>query len=613
MSFNDGEGSQPPLSDGPGEKKQRPTTPRTPAQSQSFVAKLPSLVIPATNDGDERESVSISVAPTPKDHVAFPAPEAFSLFPPEDYIEQAPEDKKQAEVEENVSLVPYYAETPEQIAKTITSLVKNQYEPHQQLIVLISDGKPPVDQLFEKVLPRGRFAMPYLSWKGDRGTLRVTAGFLANNIPAILLWKVKNSGKKDSLIVGNDIFNFPRDDMPKSTQILRKRIRSLFPALGLPTKDPEYIFCTDADTIIDKKSLAVLVGRLERQEEAVACAGLVAVDFEGAEWSVFNLFQNFQYLYGQYVRRRGESFIGKVTCLPGAITMFKCNPHAAGAISMYAELPQQANLILHQVQFLGTDRRLTTSVLTQNYHDKIIFEPRAACRTIPPATITHYLSQRRRWGSNSFFNTGYNVFLPNMWLVTRIIGLIDLLRQSLIYFRIFSTVLFLVEISTKKFVLISIIPTLVVAEFPVIYFIIYAMLDKRLRSQWFKIAAGLALNRVMTAFLSITVFTLVIKNAGAFAWGMTGGRAATNAENKAAAEEADDLYGDFQEEEAEHKIKRAMSRSSKASSRLRKRSMKSAVGADGALKRMHSVREQPSGAAVLRSPRSPDVEKSAAF
>lgn len=58
------------------------------------------------------------------------------------------------------------------------------------------------------------------------------------------------------------------------------------------------------------------------------------------------------YTFGQYVRRRAEGFIGKVTCLPGCITMIAVREEMAGAIRKYAEPVTIYPVIHHQVQYL---------------------------------------------------------------------------------------------------------------------------------------------------------------------------------------------------------------------------------------------------------------------
>lgn len=84
--------------------------------------------------------------------------------------------------------------------------------------------------------------------------------------------------------------------------------------------------------------------------------------------------------------------------------MIAVRPEMAGAIRKYAEPITGYPVIHHQVQYLGTDRRLTYSMLSQDKKLHTLFVPRAVSETVAPQSLQHYLSQRRRWGSNAYFN-----------------------------------------------------------------------------------------------------------------------------------------------------------------------------------------------------------------
>lgn len=65
------------------------------------------------------------------------------------------------------------------------------------------------------------------------------------------------------------------------------------------------------------------------------------------DWS-----QNMQYTFAQYVRRRTEGFIEKVTCLPSCKTKTAVRPEIVGAVRKCTE-PVTGSLVLsHQVQHL---------------------------------------------------------------------------------------------------------------------------------------------------------------------------------------------------------------------------------------------------------------------
>lgn len=218
-----------------------------------------------------------------------------------------------------LSLVCAYAETEEQILKTVFSLARGSTQPHKQVICIILDGKPR-DILSKMSTINVSVKRSYTTWRGNRGEITVNAGHL-EGIPLLLVVKAKNAGKKDSLILGHDLFNYPRKDMPHSTRLLRQEIwQSILPALspkgrhGLGTFD--FIFCTDADSTIHEQALRRLADALCRENDAIAACGVLFAEFgdKKTEYAPWHLFQQFQYTYGQYVRRQAESVWGRVTC-----------------------------------------------------------------------------------------------------------------------------------------------------------------------------------------------------------------------------------------------------------------------------------------------------------
>lgn len=423
-------------------------------------------------------------------------------------------DKQEFQVKgSTVSIVPVYSETKEQVHQTITSIIKNVKKPINNLVCVICDGKDIGIGDILTVLTED--TLEYVSWKDQTINMSVTYGKV-DNVPCMVMLKMQNQGKRDSLIVAHDLFNYPRTNLKSSSMSMRKQVRTkLTDLFGL--KDFSYMFCTDADTIIADNSFSYLYETLEARN-AVACCGLVTVDFSEGAWSFWNIFQNFQYLYGQYVRRATESLYGKVTCLPGCITMFKVHPSASDAIAMYSELPGKNDMLKSIVQLLGTDRRLTNSFLFQNKSVITVFDPRAKCFTVPPGECYPYLTQRRRWGSNAYFNTMCIIFAPNTYLITRFFAFIDYLRMSLMFFRIFNTVLFLYEL-VVNFSWYSIIPCSIIILYPISFFFVIALFDSFLRSMTFKLILGYMYNRLASPMLSIMVFTNLFWNMGSTCWG----------------------------------------------------------------------------------------------
>lgn len=412
-----------------------------------------------------------------------------------------------------VSIIPAYSETYDQIIRTLNSIVDNEIGQNRNLLFIVCDGK---ENGLEKAINLiKKDTVPYRSWKLINNSLTLMYGYYRGT-PCVIIQKNLNQGKKDSLILSHDIFNYPRSTVSSSE--LRDRVRTELTNLyGLI--DFGYMFCTDADSIITSNSFANLLETIEYRQ-AHACCGLVVVDFAESKWSPWNLYQNFQYLYGQYVRRGCENLMGSVMCMPGCITMFKICPVAAEAIKMYSTLPDQNDLIQNSVQMLGTDRRLAASFLYQSSKVKHVMDYRAKCYTIPPNTLYQYISQRRRWGSNMYFNTLCNMLGPNINWFIRFLCFLDVTRVSLSYFRIFNIILFIYSLITHLSTDFKLyLPFIITIVYPITSFFIYCLCDRFLRVMFVKIVIGYILNKVCSLLIMIMIVSNMFWNVGSTAWG----------------------------------------------------------------------------------------------
>ena len=195
-----------------------------------------------------------------------------------------------------LTLIPAYSESEEQIVKTVFSLRDNDVEPHKQVMCVILDGRHrDVREHMTMVIKSFRCA--YTTSKQKSGELSVDVGFM-EDVPIIVIEKLQNAGKKDSLILCHDLFNWPRDNMPHYSQLLRAQIwEEILPSLTMidDFKKFDMIFCTDADSTIFKGAVASLANALARDKDAIASCGVLFVELEpGNEWSIWTLYQMFQ-------------------------------------------------------------------------------------------------------------------------------------------------------------------------------------------------------------------------------------------------------------------------------------------------------------------------------
>ena len=131
-----------------------------------------------------------------------------------------------------------------------------------------------------------------------------------------------------------------------------------------------------------------------------------------------------------------------------------------------------------------------------------------------------YLSQRRRWCQNTYFNTMINIIAPNVNPLLRFFCLIDYLRLSLVYFRIFNTLFFvyLLASQTNSRNILEFLPFIVILSYPVFIFFVFGLFEYKLRKSWFNLLFYYLINKVFIVFSNILVFTSMLLNIGSNSW-----------------------------------------------------------------------------------------------
>lgn len=169
----------------------------------------------------------------------------------------------------------------------------------------------------------------------------------------------------------------------------------------------------------------------------------------------------------------------------------------------------------------GTDRRLTYSMLSQGKNLRTLFVPDAVSETVAPQSLFHYLSQRRRWGSNAYFNNYFYLSGEKMIPITRIAASIEVIRLSLVYYRILNTALFIAS-CVRHITALKLVPMLVVGQLPSLWFFCSILLEPVLRKSGHKLLIGYLINKCVSPFMSVIIFTKVATNLGSQAWGVSG-------------------------------------------------------------------------------------------
>ena len=101
-----------------------------------------------------------------------------------------------------------------------------------------------------------------------------------------------------------------------------------------------------------------------------------------------------------------------------------------------------------------------------------------------------------------------------MILITRFAAAVDVIRITFVYYRIVNTALFFRALA-KGVTIMEILPLIIIAFLPTVWFVITVIfLEKELRRRAHKLLIGFCLNKIISYFISITIFTKVAKNLG---------------------------------------------------------------------------------------------------
>lgn len=421
------------------------------------------------------------------------------------------------EIKRIVAFVPVYKETFEQLSKTIDSILNSTVTPHYLLTCIVSDGNGNFKEIIDNIVI-SKTGLYYKNWQGQDVSVNLFYGTRRDK-HVLLIEKDQNFGKKDSIILANNIFNQTSNDTPLTIHFKQEVLSDLLSVFGMNEFD--YMFATDSDTTIESHAITCLLDSINKRNAMASC-GIVNADKTSGNWFWNNL-QNFQYLYGQFTRRTTEDLFGQVLCLPGCISMFRLNSKTIDAQALYSQIPDKDDLVVSSVQYVGTDRRYTGNLLYTNSDAKIVMDTRCNAYTTPPQSIQQYLSQRRRWCQNTYFNTMINIVAPNINLILRVFSLIDYLRLTLVYFRLFNTAYFVYLLASNFHPtdILDLVPYLVVLIYPTFFFFVYCIFNKHLRIQWFSLFVSYLLNKIFMLLSNIIIFSVMLFNIGSSSWSRT--------------------------------------------------------------------------------------------
>ncbi|RUP43623.1 chitin synthase-domain-containing protein [Jimgerdemannia flammicorona] len=389
-----------------------------------------------------------------------------------------------------VMLVTCYSEGEASLRCTIESLANTQYPDDRKLLFVIADGmiigsgnekSTPdicVDLMeFENEQARNPEPMSYVAIAAgskQHNCAKVYAGhFVHNNhrVPMILVAKcgapeeqnkpkAGNRGKRDSQLILMNFFKRVtyNDQMCPLDYELFKTIQGL---LGVTPDYFEIVLMVDADTKVYPNSLRLLVNCMINDPLIMGLCGETKIANKRDSW--VTMIQVYEYYISHHLGKGFESIFGGVTCLPGCFCTYRLKARKGNddwvpiltKPDIVHEYSQNTVDTLHQknLLLLGEDRFLTTLMLRNFPHRKMMFTPHAICKTVVPDEFNVLLSQRRRWINSTIHN------LLELILVRNLCGTFCFSMQFVIFMDLIGTLVLPVAMILSVVLVISIAQT----------------------------------------------------------------------------------------------------------------------------------------------------------
>ncbi|KND01488.1 uncharacterized protein SPPG_03289 [Spizellomyces punctatus DAOM BR117] len=384
-----------------------------------------------------------------------------------------------------ILLVTCYSEGEEGIRGTLDSLANTDFPDDKKLLFVVADGlitgsgndrsTPDIiigmmEQDSRLPAPEPKSYIAIADGTKQHNMAKVYAGHyvLGNHrVPMIAVVKCGtpteatqpkpgNRGKRDSqLIIMNflsrTLFN---DRMTALDYELFYRIQQIATTADMY----EAILMVDADTKVAPDSLGHMVSAMKNDVSIMGLCGETRIANKTASFT--SAIQVFEYYISHHLGKAFESVFGGVTCLPGCFCMYRIkapkgdmgatvpiitNP---GIVEEYSEnvvdTLHKKNLLL-----LGEDRFLSTLMLRNFPHRKMVFVPQAICWTMVPEKFRVLLSQRRRWINSTVHN------LLELVLVRDLCGTFCFSMQFVVLLELVGTVVLPVAICLTLYLIIS--------------------------------------------------------------------------------------------------------------------------------------------------------------
>ncbi|KAH8653564.1 chitin synthase-domain-containing protein [Xylariales sp. PMI_506] len=456
----------------------------------------------------------------------------FRYFFPEKY-EPAPEVP-----ESLLFIVPCYNESEDELRRSLDSLVEQvDIEQHPHGIVIICDGRvrspgmsdTTANCLLNTILThrtsRRLVSNAYLSWDKQDADIILQRGTYCE-VPYMCIIKLENSGKRDGLIlIRSFAWNF-NNRLEKPATILSPALFGEMASFVLDDCGVAHIDALvgmDADTVFDPICVSELI-KESRYPRTVGVCGVVSVDFRKGDWNYWRLMQHASYSVSQALPRLHQSIVThKVTCLPGCCQLLKvceetCSDFILRETFGYSPTPKDG-MLRHLRASYSEDRNHVVNMLVKRPKVQTRQAFRALAWTDVPASLSVFLSQRKRWSLGATVN---DLILLTSWNTQWFERFRASANLSIWFCNIFilGSIAGLVHAATKSpwYVTLGFCGAVIVPYCYMACLVLWMPRTLKLKVQY---AIGLVLYLFTSPFLTIGTLLYALYHLNHFGWGKT--------------------------------------------------------------------------------------------
>ena len=253
--------------------------------------------------------------------------------------------------------------------------------------------------------------------------------------------KLGNRGKRDSQLLLMDFFRVVMfNDLMNPFQY--ELFNKIYKLTGNTADKYEILLFVDADTRLDVDALTHMTAVVGKDPMIMGLCGETRIMNKNESW--VTKIQVFEYHISHHLAKSFESCFGGVTCLPGCFCMYRIKaPRDDGTWTPILASPeifrQYSETVVNTLHkknllLLGEDRFLSTLMLRTFPNRKMMFVPKAVCKTSVPSSFKVLLSQRRRWINSTIHN------LFELLLVNELCGTFCFSMQFVVFLELIGTV-----------------------------------------------------------------------------------------------------------------------------------------------------------------------------